>query len=192
MKTLSSQYAQFTSKERIRLVLAANEREDLPELDRLFRTCPEVTRVLPDPKFMGPLMAMQATVSRLLILWLEVSILVMSQISDEPPAEDSVDAGTGNAGWEDMCAVWRGIEAGIFAFCAEAGITSDQLFALVGWRPTLVEGIGKALRGNGRINDQTKETIQQRLWQAWNGEPVLSQEFQNNLLPDGVGSNDAR
>jgi len=167
MKILSTQYAQFTSEERLRLALAAIEREDWPELDRLLRSCPQVTWVLPDPKFTGPLTALQATVGRLLIQWLEVSVMIlrMSLMSDGTPVENIVDPGTGNAGWD---AVWLGIEEGIDAFCAEARITSDQLLALAGGRPTLVEAVGKALRGNGCADHQTREATRQRLRQAWN------------------------
>ena len=41
MKTLSSQYAQFTPEERLRLTIAADERGDNAEVERLMRSCPQ-------------------------------------------------------------------------------------------------------------------------------------------------------
>jgi len=171
MKARSEQYAQFTPEERVRLALAANERDDKPELDRLFRSCPTVTHVIPDPRFTGPLMAMHSSVSSLLIQWVEVSgmIMGMSLVHDDIPAEDIARTRRAKAALKQMCGIWRGIEAGIEEFCAEVGLTSGQLLAQTGRRPTLVEEVGKVVHGNGRADRQTKETTRQRLWQAWEG-----------------------
>ena len=79
MKTLSAQYTQFTPEERARLALAAGERGDFPELERLFRSCPQMTRDIPDPRYTTRLLSMHAAVSRLLIQWVEVSAAVLLQ-----------------------------------------------------------------------------------------------------------------
>lgn len=169
MRIRSVQYAQFSPKERGRLALAANEREDLAEIDRLFRSCPEVTRILPDPTFTAPLMAMQAEVGRLLTQWVELSAMVILQglAANGMLVRDVIEAGTANAAWRNMSALWRGIEAGIQGFCAEAGLTSDQLLALAGGRPQLVESAGRALHGTARADRECKKATWQRLSQAW-------------------------
>jgi len=168
MKTPSVQYAQFTFKERIRLALAAFERGDIGELDRLFRSCPTVTRDIPDPRFTSPLLAMKVEVSMLLILWLEVSarILMLILFQDSIPAEDIVGTRKAKAAWKEKCTIWRGIEAGIEEFCAEAGLTSAQLFGLGGGRPEFVDMAGQELRGNA-VNREIQEATRQRLSRAW-------------------------
>ena len=169
MKTPPVQYAQFTFKERIRLALAAFERGDIGELDRLFRSCPTVTRDIPDPRFTSPLLAMKVEVSMLLILWLEVSarILMLSLFHDNIPAEDIVGTRKAKAAWKEMCTIWRGIEAGIEEFCAEAGLTSAQLLDFGGGRPELVDVAGQELQGNARVNREIQEAARQRLSWAW-------------------------
>jgi len=169
MKTPSMQYAQFTFKERIRLALAAGERGDIGELDRLFRSCPTVTRDIPDPRFTSPLLAMKVEVSMLLILWLEVSarILMLSLFHDNIPAEDIVGTRKAKAAWKETCTIWRGIEAGIEAFCAEAGLTSAQLLSLGGGRPEFVDMAGQELQGNARVNREIQDATRQRLSWAW-------------------------
>jgi len=80
---------------------------------------------------------------------------------------DAIEAGTTNAAWRNMSAAWKGIEAGIQGFCAEAGLTSDQLLALAGGRPQLVESAGRALHGTARADRECKKATWQRLSQAW-------------------------
>ena len=153
-------YAPYTPEERVRLALAASEREDLTEIDRLFRSCPRVELILPDPRFTAPLMTMQAEVSRLLMLWVEFSAVIILQAL-------IANRGRANAAWRNMSAMWLGIEGGIQGFCAETGLTSNQLLALAGGRPPLVDLAGRALHGNARANRKCKKAIWQRLSQAW-------------------------
>ena len=169
MKTPSVQYAQFTFKERIRLALAAFERGGIGELDRLFRSCPTVTHDIPDPRFTSPLQVMQVEVSMLLILWLKVSawILMLRLFQDSIPSEDIVGTRKAKAAWKETCTIWRGIEAGIEAFCAEAGLTSAQLLSLGGGRPEFVDMAGQELQGNARVNREIQEATRQRLSRVW-------------------------
>jgi len=169
MKTRSVPYAQFTPQERIRLALAAIEREDLPELERLCRSCPEVIWIPPDPRFAAPLMTMLAVVSRLLTQWVELSAKVILQrmVVEGILVDDVIGAGPVNAAWRSTSAMWRGIEAGIEGFCAEAGLTSDQLLALAGGRPQLVELAGPALHGSARADRKWKKVTWLILSQAW-------------------------
>jgi hypothetical protein len=51
-----------------------------------------------------------------------------------------------------VSAMWRGIEAGIQGFCAGAGLTNEQLLALPGGRPPLVELAGRVLHGYVRAD----------------------------------------
>jgi len=161
-------YALFTPDEQVRLALAASEREDLPEIGRLFRSCPRVEHILPDPRFTAPLLTMQAEVSRLLTLWTELSAMVILQgmAANGMLVDDVIEAGTADTAWRKMSTLWRGIEAGIQGFCAEAGLTSNQLLALAGGRPPLVDLAGRALHGNARANRKCQKAIRQRLSQA--------------------------
>jgi hypothetical protein len=77
MKTLTTQDSQFTPEERVRLTLAAYERGDLTEVDRLMGSCPQVTCVVLDPLYMTRLIGMQAAVSAEIIQWMNVSVYVL-------------------------------------------------------------------------------------------------------------------
>ena len=149
-------YALYTPEERVRLALAASEREDLTEIDRLFRSCPGVEHILPDPRFTAPLMTMQAEVSRLLMLWVEFSAVIILQALIP-------NRGRANAAWRNMSAMWLGIEAGIDEFCVEAKLTRYELLALGGGRPEFVTMVGRGVRGNAPVNRQVKEAIRRRL-----------------------------
>jgi len=112
---------------------------------------------------------MQAEVSRLLTLWVEVSgmVILQARAANGILVDDVIEGGTVDAAWRKMSTLWRGIEAGIQGFCAEAGITSNQLLALAGGRSPLVDLAGRALHGNARANRKCKKAIWQRLSQAW-------------------------
>src|ERR1700716_314149 len=77
MKTLSSQYAQFTPEERLRLYIAATARGDQPEVQQLMRSCPEMPRIVPDPSFTRRVIFMHTAVRALDGRWVETSALVL-------------------------------------------------------------------------------------------------------------------
>jgi len=81
--------------------------------------------------------------------------------------KDIVATCRAKAAWKEMCAIWRGIEAGIEEFCAEAGLTSDQLLGLGGGRPEFVDIASQELRGNARVNREIQEATRQRLSRVW-------------------------
>ncbi len=126
MKTLSSQYAQFTPEERLRLFLAAAERGDRPEVQRLLRTCPQMSLVGADPQFSTRAHWMQAAVSQVARQLLEASGYVLGNaLLDGAPRKGRAAKPKGRATWKGWSTIWRGIDAGITKFCAETGLTGS-------------------------------------------------------------------
>ncbi len=169
MKTLTTQYSQFTPEERVRLTLAAYEREDLTEVDRLIGSCPQVTRVVRDPRYTARLICMRVAVSAEIIQWMNISVYVLlcaAGIEGIPP-EDIALAAKADAAWKTSSAVWRGLEMGIRGFAADAEITVDELLALAGGRPAAVEYAGRLLHVDARADRGCEKAVRQRLWRAW-------------------------
>ncbi len=169
MKTFTTQYSQFTPEERVRLTLAAYEREDRTEVDRLSGSCPQVTRVVPDPRYMARLICMKVAVSAEIILWMDVSahVLLCAATVQGIPAEDVAIAAKADAAWKTSSALWRSFEVGIRGFAADAELTVDELLALAGGRPAAVEWAGRLLHVDARANGRYEKAIRQRLWQVW-------------------------
>ncbi len=169
MKTFTTQYSQFTPEERVRLTLAAYEREDRTEAERLMSSCPQVTRVVLDPRYMARLIHMQAAVSAEIILWMDISahVLLCGATVEGIPAEDVALAAKADAAWKTSSALRRSLEVGIRGFAADAELTVDELFALVGGRPAAVEWAGRLLHVDARANGRYEKAIRRRLWQAW-------------------------
>ena len=115
MKTRSSQYAQFTPEERLRLTIAASARGDRPEVQQLMRSCPQMPRIVPDPNFTRRVILMQTAVSALDRRWVEASALVIMHwmFVASIPAKDVTLAAQATAAWKNWSAVWRGIESGL-------------------------------------------------------------------------------
>ncbi len=165
----SIDYSDLTPEERFQLTLAAYEREDLSEAGQLMSSCPQVPRVVLDPRYFARLTCMRVAVSAETILWMDVStmILVSLMAVASAPAKDVALRARAKARWKTASAVWRGIEVGIRRFCADADLTCDQLLALAGGRPMAVEWAGRALHPDARASGRGAKAIRQRLWQAW-------------------------
>lgn len=161
MTMRSIDYSDFTPEERLQLTLAAAERGDQTEVGRLLGSCPQVPRVVLDPRYFARLTCLLAAVSAEIILWMDVSTMVLLCLmtGESTPAED--------AAWKKFSAVWRGMESGINRFCADAGLTCDQLLALAGGRPAAVEWAGRVLHVDARADGRCAKAIRDRLWQAW-------------------------
>jgi hypothetical protein len=172
MKMLSSQYAQFTPEERLRLALAAEERGDLPEVKRLTDSCPQMPRVVvPDPEYGRRVMWMYAAVSGVSRRWVEASALVLchGMFVAGLPAKDVTLVAKVTANWKQWSAVWRGIESGITKFCADADLTGDQLLVLAGGRSAVVEQARGLLHDDACADRQCEDVTRQELAQAWQG-----------------------
>jgi hypothetical protein len=170
MKTLSSQYAEFTSEERLRLFLAAAERGDRPEVQRLLRTCPQMSLVGADPQFSTRAHWMQAAVSQVMSQLLEASGYVLATaLLDGAPRKGRAAKPKGRATWKGRSTIWRGIDAGITKFCAETGLTVEQLFVLAGGRSPLVEGARGVLHPDAPADRGCENGICRLLRQAWQG-----------------------
>src|SRR5712692_6226336 len=141
MKTLSSQYAQFTPEERLRLALAAEERGDQPEVHRLMQSCPQMPLVGADPQFSVRGLGLYAAVSVVTRRWVEASALVLwgGTFVVGLPAKDVTLVAKVTANWKQWSAIWRGIESGLTKFGAEVDLTGDQLLVLAGGRSPVIE-----------------------------------------------------
>jgi hypothetical protein len=171
MKTLASQYPQFTPEERLRLTLAAAARGDRPEVQQLMRSCPEMTRIVPDPRFTRRVISMQIAVSALNRRWLEASALVIMHwmFVASIPAKDVTLAAQATATWKNWSAVWRGIESGLTKFCTEVDLTVDQVLGPDNGRSPVVEWARDVLDGAALADPDCENTIRQGLRQAWQG-----------------------
>ena len=170
MKTLSSQHALFTPEERLRLTIAAEERGDHAEVERLMRSCPQMPWVVPDPEFSRRIMWMRATVNEVIRLWVEASAIVVCSalVVASLPAEDAIVAKAA-ADWKQWSAVWRGTESGITKFCAEAGLTDNQLLVWADGRSAAVERARGLLHDDARADRLCEDATRQKLRRAWQG-----------------------
>ena len=170
MKTRSSQYAQFTPEERLRLTIAANARGDHAEVERLMRSCPQMPWVAPDPEYCRRIMWMRGTVNEVIRLWVEASAIVLCSalVVASLPAEDALVAKAA-ADWKQWSAVWTGIESGITKFCAEAGLTDNQLLAWADGRSAAVERARGLLHDDARADRLCEDATRQKLRRAWQG-----------------------
>ncbi len=169
MTMQSIDYSEFTPEERLQLTLAAAERGDLMEIRRLLGSCPQVPRVVLDPRYFVRLIGLQAAVSAAVIRWQDVSAMIFASMMAvvSTPAKDAALRAKANAGWKNLSAAWRGIEAGISKFCADVGLTCDQLLSLAGGRPAAVEWAGRALHPDARASGRVAEAVRDGLWQMW-------------------------
>jgi hypothetical protein len=169
MKTLTTQYSQFTPEERARLTLAAYERGDRTEADRLAGSCPQVTRVVLDPQYVVRLASIGVAVHAEMIPWMDVSMrVVLCALNTETCSGEDVALGAkADAAWKRWSALWRGIDMGISKFCADAELTGDQLLALAGGWPEAVELARRLLHLDARADRGCEKAVRQRLWRAW-------------------------
>jgi hypothetical protein len=169
MKTLSSQYAQFTPEERLRLTIAATARGDRPEVQQLMRSCPEMPRIVPDPSFTRRAILMQTAVIALDRRWVEASAVVLLHwmFVASFPAMDVTLAAQATANWKNWSAIWRGIESGLTKFCTEVDLTVDQVLA--NGRSPVIEWARGVLHDAALADPTCEDTIRQGLRQAWQG-----------------------
>jgi hypothetical protein len=171
MKTLSPQYGPFTPEERLRLALAAEERGDLPEVRRLMDSCPQMPRVVLDPGFSKRVLGMHTAVSNVVNLWVEASahVLCYGLLVAGLPAEHGALVAKATAEWKTSSAIWRGIESGITKFCADAGLSGDQLLVLANGRSAAVEWARGLLHDDARVDRRCESATRQKLRHAWQG-----------------------
>jgi hypothetical protein len=171
MKTRSSQYAQFTPEERLRLALAAEERGDQPEVHRLMQSCPQMPLVGADPQFTVRGLGLYAAVSVVTRRWVEISAFVLGSVLlvGGLPRKDRAGVAKATAPWKVWSTAWRGIESGITKFCAETGLTCEQLLVLANGRSPLVEGARSVLHDDARADRQWEDVTLRMLRQAWQG-----------------------
>jgi hypothetical protein len=165
MKTFRPDYDQLTSQERVHLSLAALERADLDEVDRLAESCPPVKATIGDPAFTELLESMNRAGMEALVQWLDVShqvarartnvvtlqrILGLEKLLDGDALGCARELKVINAKERDALAIfeaqhqqwsarWKSIEAAITRFCAEWGITTQQMLAIVKRRPAAID-----------------------------------------------------
>jgi hypothetical protein len=171
MKTLSSQYSQFTPEERLRLVLAAEERGDQPEVLRLMQSCPQMPLVGADPQFTVRGLGLYAAVNVLTRRWVEISAMVLGSalLIGDLPRKDRAGVAKAMAAWKRWSRAWRGIESGITKFCAETGLTCEQLLALADGRSPLVEKVPGMLHVDAPADRGCEKGTLRMLRRAWQG-----------------------
>ena len=67
---------------------------------------------------------------------------------------------------KQLSATWKGIEAAIMRFCAERGLTTEQLFSMAQGLSSAIEEARVILDAKVRVDRQAEETIYQRLCDA--------------------------
>ncbi len=198
-RTLTQSYTGLTPEERVRLTFAASARGDLEEVRRLVTHCPQIPLVGPDPEYPKLLDRMSRGNGRLLLDWVEVSHLVMrfwmgagffSLLAEAYESRNRSDGGTegddrenpealareyrtagakAEAECKEWSAVWKGIESAITGFCAEIGLSSDQLFGMEMPLPPAIEAARQRLDPDAPANRKIKHSVNRRLCQAWRG-----------------------
>jgi len=73
MKAFRPNYDQLTPKERVHLVIAAVERADSDEVDRLNESCPRVDATIGDPAYTELLESMKRAAIEADVQWLNAS-----------------------------------------------------------------------------------------------------------------------
>src|SRR5216684_7569100 len=86
--------------------------------------------------------------------------------SSDLPAEDALVA-KAMADWTTWSAVWLGIESGITKFCAEAGLTDNQLLVWADGRSAAVERARGLLHDDARADRRCEDATRQKLRRAW-------------------------
>jgi hypothetical protein len=188
-------YDQFTAAERVHLVLAAFARRDLEEVARLREGCPRVRVVAGDPQYTELLDSMWHAGMVVLCRWLDVSHHVVRArlgadasnllaVADEArrrvasrdtkkrkvrvrPDRTVLAA---QARCKEWSAVWKGLEAAITRFCAERGLTVEQLFAMVPRLPHAIEEAREDLDADSPADPEWEESVYHELCQATSGQ----------------------
>lgn len=171
MKTLVSQYAQFSPEERLRLTIAAHARGDQTEVERLMRSSPEMPRIVPDPEFVRRILWMRAALNQRMRLWVEISAFVLGAalLVGGLPRKDRAAESDATAALKMWSSIWRGIEAGIRTFCAETGLTVEQLLVWIDGRSPLVEEARGLLHPDAPADRGCEDGTLRLLRQAWRG-----------------------
>jgi hypothetical protein len=167
MKRFRPNYHQLTSKERVHLVIAAVERADSDEVDRLTESCPRVKATIGDPAYTELLESMKHAGIAALVQWLDAShhvvqahtnvvtlqrILQLETLLDGDALGCAKELKAINATERNALAVfeaqhkqwsarWKSIEAAITRFCVDWGITTQQLLAIVKHRPSVFDHV---------------------------------------------------
>ena len=171
MKTRSSEYSQFTPEERLRLVLAAEERGDQPEVLRLMQSCLQMPLVGADPQFTVRGLGLYAAVNVLTRRWVEISAYVLGSalLAEALPRNDRAGVAKAMAAWKVWSRAWRGIESGIKKFCAETSLTCEQLLALAEGCPPVVEQVRGMLRVGTPADRGCEQGTLRMLRRTWQG-----------------------
>jgi hypothetical protein len=212
-RTLAAHYSQFTAEERLRLILAAEARDDVEEIRRLEDSLPRRTFVGPDPAYYGLLHRYWETVLEILLKWVEVSHLVIRKrfaagvsnvfagdaewelLVSRRSSREVMEGAYANfvarreeatANWQWWTAVWNGIDSAITRFCGEAGFERDQLFAI--WRPLpgVIEEARLSLAADVQADSELEENVYCTLRDLWPSQAAPKQQT-DHQTPAVVG-----
>ena len=104
-------------------------------------------------------------------LWAEASAIVLCSalIVASRPGKDSTLVAKAMADWKTWSAVSRGIESGIATFCADVGLTLDQLLGWANGRSAAVERVRGCLHPDARTDRRCESGTRRKLRCAWQG-----------------------
>lgn len=165
-------YNQLDPQERLALSLAALTRGDRAEVARLSQSCPQVTLVGPDPENYQLHLRMLSAVRAVISCWVAVAHDVVRDrlLTMVLEADDIARAAQFKAGWKRWSAQWKGIEEATTNFCAEVGLTRDQLFGPKESLLGLIEEARALLDSDARADREVQEHEYERLRRAWSGD----------------------
>ena len=98
-----------------------------------------------------------------------VGYVLGNALLDGAPRKGRAAKPKGRATWKGWSTIWRGIDAGITKFCAETGLTVEQLLVLAGGRSPLAEGARGVLHPDAPADRGCENGICRLLRQAWQG-----------------------
>jgi hypothetical protein len=192
----SAMYKQFTPAERLRLIVLAQARADVREIDRLWETCPQMDLVGRDPKFCRRIQRIRDAVSSVITYWLEVSHFVVCdrlfvtalRLESECKSQKlRIEGGNGeelaklqadyaacaikaDASWRASSTAWKSIESAVTRFCTEVEITPEQLLAMGEWLPAAIGHASDQLHPDSHVSRADKDGTYRRLRRAWRDE----------------------
>jgi hypothetical protein len=162
-------------------------------------SCPQMTLVFPDPGYLKLLDRVGIVSTNVLLCWCDVSHLVvrfrisvylyrlLALVSESPDRVDrNAEEGTENpeviareyraagaktqAQYKIWSAVWKAIDSAIQKFCAESGLTVEQLFALKGPLSPAIEEARGMLAADAAANRAVRRAIYDQLRRVWVGD----------------------
>src|SRR5262249_13145791 len=168
------QYEKFTPEERMRLTLAARARGDIKETKRLAATCPRASLIGADPEYQKRFINMVFLNGAVIQEWVEVSHYVICsdllghlaarELIESPLSAENRKRVADTRATHKICStLWIGIESAITDCCREFQLTRDELFAVHGPLPSVIERARNHLAPHVAVNRAHERDLARRL-----------------------------